>query len=61
LNSEGSEGIVGRPGDFAREAKENDAAGIFAWRLDNDSLNSQGFPTFHTGIEMWKLMRTQAS
>lgn len=61
LNSEGPEGTSDDPATFAREAKENDAAGIFAWRLDNDSLNSQGFPTFHTGIEMWKLMRTQAS
>jgi hypothetical protein len=60
LNSEGPEGVSDDPATFAREAKENDAAGIFAWRLDNDSLNSQGFPTFHTGIEMWKLMRTQA-
>ena len=37
------------------------AAGIFAWRLDNNSLSGQGdaaFPTFAVAKEMWELMNT---
>jgi GH18 family chitinase len=49
------------PKKKAAKAKANKAAGIFAWRLDNDSLDKQGFPTFATGIEMWKLMTSTAS
>ena len=49
------------PKKKAAKAKANGAAGIFAWRLDNDSLDKQGFPTFATGIEMWKLMTSTAS
>jgi hypothetical protein len=60
LNSEGPEGESDAPATFAKEAKTNQAAGIFAWRLDNDSLNPQGYPTFQTGIEMWKLMQAAA-
>lgn len=61
LNSEGPIGSSDDPKKFAAEAKETRAAGIFAWRLDNDSLNEQGFPTFDTGIEMWKLMKSPDS
>ena len=43
------------PKKFAAQAKRNHAAGIFAWRLDNDSAE-QGFPTFADAIEMWRLM-----
>jgi hypothetical protein len=49
------------PKKRAAKAKANQAAGIFAWRLDNDSLDKQGFPTFATGIEMRKLMTSTAS
>jgi hypothetical protein len=56
LDSEGPIGDSNDPKIYAAAAKKNHAAGIFAWRLDNDSLNSKGFPTFATGIEMWKLM-----
>jgi chitinase len=57
LNSEGYTGESDDPAKFAGPAKQNDAAGIFAWRLDNDSLDQSGFPTFATGIEMWNLMQ----
>jgi glycosyl hydrolase family 18 (putative chitinase)/HYDIN/CFA65/VesB family protein len=43
------------PKKFADRAKKNHAAGIFAWRLDNDSAKD-GFPTFVDAIEMWRLM-----
>jgi hypothetical protein len=56
LNSEGREGTSDDPKKFADLYKQNDAAGIFAWRPDNDSLDKQGFPTFATGIEMSSLM-----
>ena len=56
LNSEGYIGDSDDPSKFAAEAKSNNAAGIFAWRLDNDSVNTDGYPTFATGIEMWQLM-----
>jgi hypothetical protein len=49
------------PQKKAAKAKAKKAAGIFAWRLDNDSLDKQGFPTFATGREMWKLMTSTAS
>jgi GH18 family chitinase len=59
LNSEGYIGESDDPVKFANEAKKNKAAGIFAWRLDNDSVNKQtGYPTFTTGIKMWQLMHT---
>jgi chitinase len=58
LDSEGDIGQSDDPKIYAAAAKANHAAGIFAWRLDNDSLNGQGFPTFATGIEMWQLMNT---
>jgi hypothetical protein len=61
LNSEGYIGESDDPKPFASEAKTNKAAGIFAWRLDNDSLNADGFPTFATGREMWELMQAQSS
>lgn len=57
LNSEGYIGESDDPEKFADEAKSNKAAGIFAWRLDNDSVNQQtNYPTFATGIKMWTLM-----
>jgi chitinase len=61
LNSEGYAGDPDkekRPDDpkkSAAQAKKNRAAGIFAWRLNADSIK-QGFPTFATAGEMWKLM-----
>jgi GH18 family chitinase len=58
LNSEGHIGQSDDPNKFASEAKKNGAAGIFAWRLDNDSLDPDGFPTFATGREMWELMHS---
>jgi hypothetical protein len=59
LNSEGYIGESDNPGKFAALAKQNKAAGIFAWRLDNDSVDrTTTYPTFATGIAMWKLMRT---
>lgn len=59
LNSEGQKGMPTNgpddPSGFAKSAKDNKAAGIFAWRLDSDSqVNS--FPTFETANAMWKLM-----
>lgn len=59
LNSEGYIGESDDPKKFAAEARANHAAGIFARRLDNDSVNRQTTcPTFATGIEMWKLMNS---
>lgn len=58
LNSEGYIGDSDDPAKFAAEAKENNAAGIFAWRLDNDNVDTDGYPTFATGIKMWQLMRS---
>ncbi len=65
-----SEGLVddpdeeNRPDDPKRsadEAKKNHAAGIFGWRLDNDSSTRQGYyPTFATAVEMWNLMNQQS-
>lgn len=59
LNSEaGSPENPATPDDprkFAARAKRTHAAGIFAWRLDNDSAE-QGFPTFANAVEMWRLM-----
>jgi hypothetical protein len=60
LNSEGYIGQSDDPKKIAVEAHHNKAAGIFAWRLDNDSVNRQGFPTFATDIEMWQLMHPAA-
>jgi len=59
LDSEGYIGSSDDPAKFAAEAKSKKAAGIFAWRLDNDSVNKQTtYPTFATGIKMWQLMRS---
>lgn len=60
LNSEGflDDPDKDRPDDSkksAAEAKKNRAAGIFAWRLNGDSIK-QGFPTFADAVEMWNLM-----
>jgi Glycosyl hydrolases family 18 len=60
LNSEGflDDRDKDRPDDpkkSAAEAKKNRAAGIFAWRLNGDSIK-QGFPTFADAVEMWNLM-----
>lgn len=60
LNSEGYIGQSNDPKKFAAQAQSSHAAGIFAWRLDNDSVDSQPtfptFATFATGIAMWSLM-----
>jgi GH18 family chitinase len=63
LNSEGflDDPDKDRPDDpknSAAEAKKNRAAGIFAWRLNGDSIK-QGFPTFADAVEMWNLMNQQ--
>ena len=70
LNSEGYRDETDRdkkpddPGHFAGDAKKNHAAGIFAWRLDTDNLDSfdafdptLGFPTFAVAERMWALMK----
>ena len=58
LNSEGYVGESDDPQPFAADAKANGAAGLFAWRLDNDSvIKNTGYPTFATGNEMWDLIR----
>lgn len=60
LNSEGYIGESDNPVKFAELAKKNRAAGIFAWRLDNDSVNRQTtYPEFTTGIKMWSLMHQE--
>ncbi len=42
----------------ADEMNKNAAAGLFAWRLDNDSVNAAtGYPTFAIGRQIWKLTR----
>jgi hypothetical protein len=57
LNSEGYIGESDAPQEFVDQAKSNGAAGIFAWRLDNDSVNEQTkFPTFATAKKMWGLI-----
>jgi len=62
-----SEGFLGHPDKERRpddpkisvaEANKNRAAGVFAWRLNADSIK-QGFPTFADAVEMWKLMNQQ--
>jgi hypothetical protein len=56
-----SEDPTDNPKNSADEAKKNHAAGIFAWRLDNDSSTQQGYyPTFATAVEMWNLMNQQS-
>jgi hypothetical protein len=50
-----SEDPPDNPKRWADQAKRTHAAGIFAWRLDNDSAEN-GFPTFADAIKMWKLM-----
>jgi hypothetical protein len=58
-----SEGFLDRPDEdrpddpkkLAGEAKKNRAAGIFAWRLNADSIK-QDFPTFADAVEMSNLM-----
>jgi GH18 family chitinase len=59
LNSEGLVGESDKPKKYAHEAQVNRAGGIFAWRLNGDSVNQQGVPTFATAVEMWKLMNQQ--
>jgi GH18 family chitinase len=59
LNAEGYIGESDDPRKFAAKAHANHAAGIFAWRLDNDSVDRKTtYPTFATGIEMWGLMKS---
>jgi hypothetical protein len=57
LNSEGYIGSSDDPAKFAAACKSSGAAGIFAWRLDNDSVDpATKMPTFATGVRMWGLM-----
>jgi len=57
LNIEGDIGKSDDPRKFAKEAISNHAAGLFAWRLDNDSVDPQTeYPTFASGKLMWELM-----
>jgi hypothetical protein len=57
-----SEGPPDNPKDSTDEAKKNHAAGIFAWRLDNDSSTQLGYyPTFANAVEMWNLMNQQSA
>lgn len=59
LNSEGYIGDSDDPAKYAADARSNNAAGIFAWRLDNDNVDKQtGYPNFATGIKMWQLMNS---
>jgi len=60
LNSEGYSGESDNPKKFAHEAQTNGAAGIFAWRLNGDSMTQQSFPTFATSVEMWNLLCQRA-
>lgn len=55
LNSEGSQERSDDPAKFVGLAKQNDAAGVFAWRLDTDT-EVNGSPTFVTAARMWALM-----
>jgi GH18 family chitinase len=59
LNSEGNIGESDNPRKFADKAKANRAAGIFAWRLNGDSVDQNGSPTFATSAKMWKSMNQQ--
>jgi hypothetical protein len=61
MNSEGPIGDSDDPRIYVAALKAHHAAGIFAWRLDNDSLNDQGFPTFATAILLWQLMNSEAA
>jgi hypothetical protein len=56
IDTEGYIGQTDDPTPYAAAAKTNHAAGIFGWRLDNDSLNPQNFPTYANAIKMWQLM-----
>jgi len=60
LNSEGYSGKSDDPKKFAHEAQANGAAGIFAWRLNGDSVTQRRFPTFATAVEMWNLLYQRA-
>jgi len=65
LNSEGYVGNLrqgdarpDQPGHFAADAKENNAAGVFAWRLDTDSTDRDtNVPAFAVAEEIWELMK----
>lgn len=45
------------PKEFAKQVTSNNAAGMFAWRLNGDSPDRNGLPTFADATEMWELMR----
>ncbi len=47
------------PKTYLKNINSNHAAGMFAWRLDNDSSRG-GLPTFATASEMWKLLHPAA-
>ncbi|WP_028863243.1 glycosyl hydrolase family 18 protein [Psychromonas aquimarina] len=52
--------IHNRPSDspqpFIDIAREHGARGIFAWRVDTDSLDEQGIPQYSIAHQMWELM-----
>lgn len=58
MNSEGWEGDSDKPDKFADLAREHKAAGVFAWRFDNDTVDrTTKFPKFVTASALWKLLR----
>jgi Glycosyl hydrolases family 18 len=61
MDSEGPIGDSDDPRVYIAALKANHAAGIFAWRLDNDSLDAQGFPTFATATLLWQLMNSESA
>ncbi len=57
MNSEGWEGDSDKPDKFANLARENKAAGVFAWRLDNDTVDkTTKLPKFVTARALWNLL-----
>lgn len=56
LASESYDKPADAPEAFAEIAKERGARGIFAWRLDTDSLDQQGVPHYSIAHKMWDLM-----
>ncbi|MGF1735258.1 glycosyl hydrolase family 18 protein [Photobacterium satsumensis] len=56
LASESYDRPADAPAAFVDIAKQRGARGIFAWRLDTDSLDQQGTPHYSIAKEMWQLM-----
>jgi Glycosyl hydrolases family 18 len=62
VNSEGCDGDFDDPKPVVADVKANGAAGVFAWRLDNDSVDQNtGYPTFAIGDEIWELLRESST